>query len=276
MTDSLTLLLRILLVWWIARYVVKCRWRPVAAMRVSTTNNPPEANVFPVRVSLPWYFALILLVNAVTCVSAFDYATKSTDTLLLFAIVTMILQMAELFAVFLTNERRRKILQLSIFIAFLMFATLYAFGTGHPNPVSGHNWIKSIQSSLQSAKLWAVLLAYFIVVFPAGDWIGKFMSRWSTVMIGEQGLPDAGKWIGRLERFLTVSFILADQLTGIALLLTAKGALRYGEIQFDSRSDSGPTSTEQRKLVEYILVGSMLSYTVALVVGWFVRCFLNE
>ena len=111
-------------------------------------------------------------------------------------------------------------------------------------------------------RVWTLLIAYFVVLFPAGNMIGRFMDRWAGQLPPDQGLPGAGQWIGRLERFLILSRLLAAQPTGIAVLVTAKGVLRFGEI----RNDADPNN--QRRLVEYILVGTMMSYAVALSVGW--------
>ncbi len=118
------------------------------------------------------------------------------------------------------------------------------------------------QVLLVEPRVWTLLIAYFVVLFPAGNMIGRFMDRWAGQLPPDQGLPGAGQWIGRLERFLILSRLLAAQPTGIAVLVTAKGVLRFGEI----RNDADPNN--QRRLVEYILVGTMMSYAVALSVGW--------
>lgn len=118
------------------------------------------------------------------------------------------------------------------------------------------------QAVLINHRPWTLLLAYFVVWFPAGRLIGGFMDRWAGQLPPDQGLAGAGQWIGRLERFLIVSCLLAGQPAAIAVLVTAKGVLRFGEIKNDGDPDN------QRRLVEYILVGSMMSYAVALSVGW--------
>jgi len=44
-------------------------------------------------------------------------------------------------------------------------------------------------------------------------------------------LPNAGKYIGWLERFLIITFILVNNYNGIGFILAAKGILRFGEIR---------------------------------------------
>lgn len=116
---------------------------------------------------------------------------------------------------------------------------------------------------------WILLAAALLLTFPIGEWIGRFVSQWNEFTQPEQGLPGGGKWIGRLERLLILLCLVAGQPTGIAILVTAKGAFRFGEIRNDSDDN------HQRKMIEYILIGSMLSYASALVVGWLVVFILN-
>ena len=72
-----------------------------------------------------------------------------------------------------------------------------------------------------------------------------------------EGLKDGGKNIGLLERLLVMMFILINQPAGIGFLLAAKSILRFGEIKESS----------QRKVAEYIIIGTFLSFGWALVVS---------
>lgn len=71
------------------------------------------------------------------------------------------------------------------------------------------------------------------------------------------GLAGGGRMIGWLERLLAVLFYLIGQPTGIGFLLAAKSILRFGEIKESS----------QRKMAEYIIIGTFLSFGWALVVA---------
>lgn len=69
-----------------------------------------------------------------------------------------------------------------------------------------------------------------------------------------------GRLLGPMERLIIVGLALAGHVTAAAVVVAAKG-LR-GPLDLYSRGDSaGP---EVRKIVEYFLVGSFLSWSFAL------------
>jgi hypothetical protein len=115
---------------------------------------------------------------------------------------------------------------------------------------------------------WALVLAYATVILPAGWAVGAFTARWSSGLDHgkdcRDGLAEGGLWIGRLERVLVVTFILLNHFEAIGFLVAAKSILRYGEV---SRGAS-------RREAEYVLVGTMMSFIVAILVGvlaaWFI------
>jgi hypothetical protein len=71
------------------------------------------------------------------------------------------------------------------------------------------------------------------------------------------GLNNGGLWIGWLERALVMMLVLSNQITAVGFLVTAKSILRFGEIK-DAR---------QRRLAEYIIIGTFLSFSWALLVS---------
>ena len=72
-----------------------------------------------------------------------------------------------------------------------------------------------------------------------------------------EGLTNGGMYIGWLERLLTMILILIGHPTGIGFLIAAKSILRFGEIK----------ESRHRKLAEYIIIGTFLSFGWALVVS---------
>ncbi len=77
----------------------------------------------------------------------------------------------------------------------------------------------------------------------------------NSLETGRPGLANAGRTIGRLERFLIFVLALAGQYTTIGFLITAKSILRYREV-----TDSGDSqSADTRKEPEYVLIGTLLS-----------------
>lgn len=76
-----------------------------------------------------------------------------------------------------------------------------------------------------------------------------------------EGLENGGKHIGWLERFLTLLLILIGQPSGIGFLIAAKSVLRFGEIK----------EAKHRKLAEYIIIGTFLSFGWALTIAVFTK-----
>jgi len=77
-------------------------------------------------------------------------------------------------------------------------------------------WIERVQELLGSTSLWAVVVAYVLVTKPTSIAVLLFTRRWNDALSNEgQSLPDAGKWIGYLERVLIVTFILVGHFEGV-------------------------------------------------------------
>ncbi len=72
------------------------------------------------------------------------------------------------------------------------------------------------------------------------------------------GLISAGAWIGYIERCLAVSFIFMGQFAGIGFLVATKTIFRFGDL----------TKNKDMKLTEYMMLGTLISYAIALFVGW--------
>ena len=84
------------------------------------------------------------------------------------------------------------------------------------------------------------------------------MSRWVLPEDSEEdSLPQAGKYIGMLERFLVFGFILLQQWPAIGWLIAAKSILRFSDL----------SRAKDRKLTEYVLIGTLLSFTMAILTG---------
>ncbi len=70
----------------------------------------------------------------------------------------------------------------------------------------------------------------------------------------DESLPNAGKLIGIVERFLVLSLILIGEFASIGLILAAKSILRFNDTQKS----------------EYVLVGTLLSFGFAVLIGIFI------
>lgn len=106
-------------------------------------------------------------------------------------------------------------------------------------------------------------LAYLLVTIPTGVLIGKVTESWSKEIERQSangqksGLKNAGKWIGMLERTLILTFVIAGKMTAIGFLLAAKSVFRFGDLK---------DATDHKK-TEYIIIGTLLSFVVAIGTG---------
>lgn len=112
---------------------------------------------------------------------------------------------------------------------------------------------------IDSDTFWIVLTGVLFLTQPASIIMQKVMSRWSNEVDKEQdgSLPGAGKYIGMLERLFVYIAILTGSLQVIGFLLAAKSVFRFGDL----------TRAKDRKLTEYILVGTLLSFLIAILTG---------
>lgn len=102
-------------------------------------------------------------------------------------------------------------------------------------------------------KIMSCIVAYLIVVKPTSILIGKFTQRWQTVLLDSKGLHDAGMWIGYAERVLALTFMLLGTYEALGFLIAAKSLLRFQETDI--------------KRTEYVLIGTLLSFGVAVLLG---------
>jgi hypothetical protein len=80
------------------------------------------------------------------------------------------------------------------------------------------------------------------------------ISKWKPEENNEKSLENAGAYIGMLERLFIFAFVLLNQWVGIGFLLTAKSVFRFGDL----------SKASDRKLTEYILIGTLLSFGLAI------------
>lgn len=107
----------------------------------------------------------------------------------------------------------------------------------------------------------AVVIAYLFLTRPTAIIIAQALSHWTDVIIQdgeiEKSLPKAGWYIGNLERIMVLTFVLIGQWGAIGFLMAAKSIFRFGDL----------TRAKDRKLTEYILIGTFLSFGIAILTG---------
>jgi hypothetical protein len=98
-----------------------------------------------------------------------------------------------------------------------------------------------------------ILLTYGVAVF-----IKVIMSKWDLPEDSDKdSLSKAGKYIGILERLFVFSFVIMQEWQAIGFLIAAKSVFRFGDL----------SRAKDRKLTEYILIGTLLSFGFAILIG---------
>lgn len=122
------------------------------------------------------------------------------------------------------------------------------------------------------------VLGYIILIGPVNYIIRFLTKKWSDHLDTREGLQDAGKWIGILERILILTLVLIEQFTAIGFLVAAKSIIRLID-----KPDISPPLQElmhkpafnARKHTEYVLIGTFLSFGFAIVTGLIINWLLK-
>jgi hypothetical protein len=122
-----------------------------------------------------------------------------------------------------------------------------------------------IGKAIANMDVLIVITGYLIIAWPLGVLIGIATEKWrNDTEVNKEGLAKAGMWIGQLERFLILTFILIDQFTAVGLLIAAKSILRF--------SDKENT----QKKTEYVLIGTLMSFSASFVLGLLMEYLLEK
>lgn len=77
----------------------------------------------------------------------------------------------------------------------------------------------------------------------------------------DTSLQNAGNYIGILERLLVFGFIITHRFEITGFLLAAKSIFRFGDLK----------EATDIKLTEYVLIGTFLSFGIALFTGFLIQ-----
>ena len=102
-----------------------------------------------------------------------------------------------------------------------------------------------------------VLSSIFFLTKPAGIIIALLTKKFRDDLETRLGLEKAGTWIGILERLLIFAFVMTNNLQNIGFLIAAKSVFRLSEYK------------ENIKFSEYVIIGTLLSFTIAIMIGLF-------
>jgi hypothetical protein len=130
-----------------------------------------------------------------------------------------------------------------------------------PDAAKNGWWITSVRPDLTKWYFASLSCTSGVLLcVPAGGVLIAKLIRPFTHEIRENdiaGLAQGGQYIGWLERILVMLLVLMEQPNGIGFLIAAKSILRFGEIK----------DASQRKVAEYIIIGTFLSFGWALLIS---------
>ncbi|AUC84038.1 DUF3307 domain-containing protein [Polaribacter sp. ALD11] len=110
-----------------------------------------------------------------------------------------------------------------------------------------------------TSKTLLLIIAITMITSVSAIIIKVFITQWSPESKKENdaSLAKAGRYIGILERLFVFIFVATNHWEAIGFLLAAKSVFRFGDL----------TSSKDRKLTEYILIGTLLSFGLAILIG---------
>lgn len=122
-----------------------------------------------------------------------------------------------------------------------------------------------------------ILVGWLIIISPVGELIGNYLKRREPAEYQSPGLEKAGKIIGQLERTIILVFYLGGSLEGIAFLVVAKSIYRFGDLKKGyEKSENSEDGEVTFSISEYIILGSLLSYTAAIIGGILINLLLSH
>lgn len=124
-------------------------------------------------------------------------------------------------------------------------------------------WILYNNTSLflfEDLNHYIVLITFiYSITQPSSILVSAFISRWKPEEGDKESasLSKAGSWIGVFERLFVFTFVTAGRWEAIGFLLAAKSVFRFGDLK----------DRKERKLTEYVLIGTLLSFGIAILAG---------
>ena len=116
-------------------------------------------------------------------------------------------------------------------------------------------------------KILLLSIAILLVTSVSAIIIKIIITQWNpeSKKENDDSLAKAGRYIGILERLFVFIFVITNHWEAIGFLLAAKSVFRFGDL----------TESKDRKLTEYILIGTLLSFGLAILIGTLYLYVLN-
>lgn len=128
---------------------------------------------------------------------------------------------------------------------------------------------KSMIYFWQNNEFWILITGILLLTKPTSIFIKTIISIWvpeSQNSHNDNSLAAAGNYIGILERLFVFGFILTGHFEAIGFLLGAKSIFRFGDLK----------EAKDRKLTEYVLIGTLISFGIAILAGLLVQALLLQ
>lgn len=128
---------------------------------------------------------------------------------------------------------------------------------------------KTINTIWFGNQFWIFITGFLFITKPTSIFIKTIISIWSPENPNtnqDNSLANAGNYIGILERLFVFCFILTGHFEAIGFLLAAKSIFRFGDLK----------EAKDRKLTEYVLIGTLISFGVAITIGLIVQALLLQ
>ncbi|PIF59902.1 DUF3307 domain-containing protein [Flavobacterium sp. 2] len=116
-------------------------------------------------------------------------------------------------------------------------------------------------------EFWILVTGIIFITKPTSIFIKTIISIWNPESQNsnqDNSLANAGNYIGILERLFIFCFILLGHFEAIGFLLAAKSIFRFGDLK----------EAKDRKLTEYVLIGTLISFGIAILVGQVVQALI--
>ncbi|WP_394776783.1 DUF3307 domain-containing protein [Flavobacterium sp.] len=118
-------------------------------------------------------------------------------------------------------------------------------------------------------QIWILITGILLITKPTSIFIKTIISIWnpeSQNSHNDNSLAAAGNYIGILERLFVFCFILTGHFEAIGFLLAAKSIFRFGDLK----------EAKDRKLTEYVLIGTLISFGTAIIAALIVQALLLQ
>jgi hypothetical protein len=106
-------------------------------------------------------------------------------------------------------------------------------------------------------RLAYVVSAMFFLAAAGNTFVRLLLRSVGSLAPSDDKAPGGGRVIGSIERVLIFALAVGGQATAATLVISAKGILRFAEVR-------GTSSEDVDRITEYVLVGSLASYALAL------------